>query len=789
MKPLGAADPSTIATYRLLGVLGSGGMGRVYLAESPTGRRLAIKVIRADLADNPVFRRRFAHEVAAVRAVSPLFTAAVVDADTGAPAPWLATTFIDGPSLEHWVGEHGPLAAAAVLTLAAGLAEALASIHRAGLVHRDLKPGNVLLNDAGPHIIDFGIALAPDSTRITTSLIGTPSYMAPERLRGAEAAPAADIFSLGATLAFAATGRRLAGGDSMYEQILQMTAGRFDLSTVPAPVRRLVAACVSRRAADRPTADELARLLAPPPAPAPGAGATDPPGKATTRGSAGTRGSASRGSGTRGSGTRGSASRSAAVATGSSGGVRPPEPGWYRGPDDPLHTPTIEPTTMRLSRRRALALGGAIGALVAGGGAAAFVTGFAGRAPAAAPADPVLWRARSGAGPRELQNSMTAVARIAVDPAGRVITSNDAVVFAVDTRGRRQWARTLAGGPFDVRLWGSAVLVNDARQAWLLDAATGSPRFSVDLAGAEESRLGAAGGQVRIRDVALLPDRAFVDLSGATVAIDRGGRQVWRAPAASPVGGPPADSGSGDRPADAAALAVDPGRLVALHRSGSTAQSSLYASGTGAPRWSTRYDLPSTPAQPPTPPPFDDQPPPGSRSGPPPDGPPPGAVPPDSAWQWSEARLGTDLVVLRNASSIQVRRAVDGGPAWADTSDLPIAAMEIAGSLLLVAADRLTAYDLATGAVVGQADPRGARLAVSADGRTAVAVTETGISTVDPAGRTRVVADLSRFTRDAVPDRVTLSGTVAYLTLAPRDPGDRPLDVDVLAVDLSVHPG
>ena len=165
MKPLGPADPTVIASYQVLGLLGSGGMARVYLARSSTGRRLAIKVIRADLAHNQLIRRRFTHEVSALRKVNPLFTAPIVDADTEADEPWLATTFIDGPSLDDWVTEHGPLEPGAVLTLAAGLAEALASVHEAGLVHRDVKPGNVLLDDAGPHIIDFGVALLDEDRK------------------------------------------------------------------------------------------------------------------------------------------------------------------------------------------------------------------------------------------------------------------------------------------------------------------------------------------------------------------------------------------------------------------------------------------------------------------------------------------------------------------------------------------------------------------------------------------------------------------------------------------------
>src|SRR5829696_5558527 len=146
VKPLGANDPTAVSSYHLLGVLGAGGMGRVYLAESRTGRRVAIKVIHAHFGDDPAFRRRFEREVTAAKSVSPLYTAAVVDADTSATEPWLATTYIDGPSLSQLVTDEGPLAPGAVLTLAAGLAEALASIHDVGLVHRDVKPANVILD-------------------------------------------------------------------------------------------------------------------------------------------------------------------------------------------------------------------------------------------------------------------------------------------------------------------------------------------------------------------------------------------------------------------------------------------------------------------------------------------------------------------------------------------------------------------------------------------------------------------------------------------------------------------
>src|SRR5215475_6658858 len=284
MKPLGSADPKSVGPFQLLGVLGAGGMGRVYLGTSRTGRRVAIKVIRPDLAEDSVFRDRFTREVAAARRVSPLFTAGVVDADTQAEAPWLATTYIDGVSLDRRVLDDGPMSGDDVFALAAGLGEALSSIHAAGLVHRDLKPSNILLNDTGPHIIDFGLALGNEQTRLTTSLVvGTPSYMAPERLRGDEAGPPSDIFSLGATLVFAATGRDLVDDANVYEQVLQIAEARFDLSDVPSRMRALVVRCVSFEPHDRPTAPELTRFVVALGAAAPGGGVDDVTVKISTK--------------------------------------------------------------------------------------------------------------------------------------------------------------------------------------------------------------------------------------------------------------------------------------------------------------------------------------------------------------------------------------------------------------------------------------------------------------------------------------------------------------------------
>jgi hypothetical protein len=284
MRPLGAADPKTIGPYQLLGVLGSGGMGRVYLGASRTGRRVAIKVIRPDLAEDAIFRDRFTREVAAAGRVSPLFTALVVDSDTEAAAPWLATTYIEGVSLDRQVLDDGPMGIDDVLSLAAGLGEALTSIHTVGLVHRDLKPSNILLNDSGPHIIDFGLALGSEQTRLTTSrVVGTPAYMAPERLRGEAAGPPSDVFSLGATLVFASTGRDLVDDASVYEQVLQIAEGRFTLTDVPSRLRALVVRCVSFHPEDRPTAAELTRFVVALGAVTPGLGVEDVTVKISTK--------------------------------------------------------------------------------------------------------------------------------------------------------------------------------------------------------------------------------------------------------------------------------------------------------------------------------------------------------------------------------------------------------------------------------------------------------------------------------------------------------------------------
>ena len=235
MRELEPADLQVIGPYRLLGRLGGGGMGQVFLGLSAGGRLVAVKVIRPELAADPEFRARFRREVAAARKVSGLFTAAVVDADVDGPVPWLATAYVAGPSLAEAVTDHGPLPAASVLALAAGLAESLTAIHAAGVVHRDLKPSNVLLAEDGPRVIDFGIFHAAEATSLTRAglVMGSAGFMSPEQAEGGDVGPPSDVFSLGAVLAFAAAGEGPFGTGSTAALVYRVVHSRANLGGVP----------------------------------------------------------------------------------------------------------------------------------------------------------------------------------------------------------------------------------------------------------------------------------------------------------------------------------------------------------------------------------------------------------------------------------------------------------------------------------------------------------------------------------------------------------------------------
>ncbi|MFI6278722.1 PQQ-binding-like beta-propeller repeat protein [Streptomyces sp. NPDC050988] len=259
-------DPRRIGPFEVLGRLGAGGMGLVYLARSASGRRVAIKTVRTELAEDQLFRVRFSREVEAARAVSGFYTAAVVDADARAAVPWLATAYVPAPSLEEIVTECGPLPAQAVRWLAAGVAEALQSIHGAGLVHRDLKPSNVLVVEDGPRVIDFGIASGVSNTRLTMTnvAVGTPAYMSPEQAKDSRSVTgASDVFSLGSMLVFAATGHAPFHGANPVETVFMLLREGPDLEGLPDELRPLIESCMQMEATGRPNPADLQAQLAP----------------------------------------------------------------------------------------------------------------------------------------------------------------------------------------------------------------------------------------------------------------------------------------------------------------------------------------------------------------------------------------------------------------------------------------------------------------------------------------------------------------------------------------------
>ncbi|MER6011388.1 serine/threonine-protein kinase [Streptomyces bluensis] len=265
MEKLSAGDPQRIGAYRLLARLGAGGMGHVYLARSDRGRTVAVKLVRRELAEQEEFRARFRQEVRAARRVGGHWTAPVLDADTEADIPWVATGYVAGPSLQSVVGrDHGALPERSVRILAAGLAHALKDVHAAGIVHRDLKPSNVLVTIDGPRVIDFGIARALETvtdgglTR-TGALVGSPGFMAPEQVRGDRITPACDVFCLGSVLAYAATGDFPFGSadSGVHALMFRIAQEEPDLEALPEGLADLVRDCLRKDPAARPTLDQI----------------------------------------------------------------------------------------------------------------------------------------------------------------------------------------------------------------------------------------------------------------------------------------------------------------------------------------------------------------------------------------------------------------------------------------------------------------------------------------------------------------------------------------------------
>jgi outer membrane protein assembly factor BamB len=264
--PLHKDDPKSVGGYRLVDRLGAGGMGVVYWGRSRSGRDVAVKVVHAQYAEDPVFRARFRQEIEAVRKVSGAFTAPVVDADPEAVRPWMATQYVPGSSLAQRIRDHGALKGTELRRLALGLVEALRDIHRAGVVHRDLKPANVLMSEDGPRVIDFGISRAVENHNTLTEtgqMIGTPPFMSPEQLTDARTVgPASDVFSLGALLVYTVTGRGPFDADSPYLTAYRVVHDEPVLDGLPLPLRAVLERCLAKEIKERPEIDELAREFA-----------------------------------------------------------------------------------------------------------------------------------------------------------------------------------------------------------------------------------------------------------------------------------------------------------------------------------------------------------------------------------------------------------------------------------------------------------------------------------------------------------------------------------------------
>ncbi|MFJ4408114.1 serine/threonine-protein kinase [Streptomyces sp. NPDC088910] len=264
MMRLRREDPRVVGAFRLHRRLGAGGMGVVYLGADKRGQRVALKVIRPELAEDQEFRSRFAREVSAARRIRGGCTARLVAADLEAERPWFATQYVPGPSLHDKVAEGGTLPAAEVATIGAALAEGLVAVHEAGVVHRDLKPSNILLSPKGPRIIDFGIAWATGASTLTHvgTAVGSPGFLAPEQVRGAAVTPATDVFAFGATLAYAATADSPFGQGSSEVMLYRVVHEEPDLTGVPDALAPLVYACLAKDPEERPSTVQLSERLA-----------------------------------------------------------------------------------------------------------------------------------------------------------------------------------------------------------------------------------------------------------------------------------------------------------------------------------------------------------------------------------------------------------------------------------------------------------------------------------------------------------------------------------------------
>lgn len=265
MKPLGIGDPIRLGPYRLLGVLGEGGMGKVYVGQDSLGRHAAVKALRSEMAHDPNLAQRFVREAWTAKSVTSTGVARVLDAQTEGGRPWIATEFLAGPTLEEAVAAHGPFDDATVRALATALARALHDIHAAGLVHRDVKPANIVMTSDGPRVIDFGIARPEHGLTLTTmgEIPVTPGYGAPEQVLGHRVGPAADVFSLGAVLVYAASGQRAFNGGHVAAVQYEVVHGQGQVQLVPEPLRALVAPCLAKESGLRPSPAQIAAAFTP----------------------------------------------------------------------------------------------------------------------------------------------------------------------------------------------------------------------------------------------------------------------------------------------------------------------------------------------------------------------------------------------------------------------------------------------------------------------------------------------------------------------------------------------
>ncbi|MFM9589352.1 serine/threonine-protein kinase [Streptomyces scabiei] len=264
VQPARPGDPSRIGPYRIIGRLGAGGMGTVHAGVTSDGTRVAVKVIHPEQAQEPEFRARFAREVALSSRVTGPHVIPLLAADTDAATPWLATAYVPGPTLDQHVRERGPLSEGSLYALAAATAQALSAIHAVGVVHRDVKPQNVILTPTGPRVLDFGIAHASDTTNVTRTgvMTGTPGWISPEQYRQGAAGPAGDVFAWGALVAYAATGRLPFGAGPPDVVAFRVMSGEPDLDGVAASLRRILEKALSKEPEDRPAATEVAQSCA-----------------------------------------------------------------------------------------------------------------------------------------------------------------------------------------------------------------------------------------------------------------------------------------------------------------------------------------------------------------------------------------------------------------------------------------------------------------------------------------------------------------------------------------------